>query len=347
MQQPLASVIIPAYNAERYLRQAVESALAQTHSNLEVVIVDDGSTDGTRRLADEIAATDPRVRVFTQENAGVGAARNRGIAEAHGEFLAPLDADDFWYPKKLERQIAALEERGERWGMAYCWSKSVDETGMETEHLQHWPVQGDVFEALIYRNVVGNASVPLFRASALQKVGGYRTRAEQNGAQGCEDWDLTIRVAALYFAAEVSEFLVAYRQIAGTMTSDVGGMARSYEATMRDLRHNHPDLSASLFRWSAGHFYLYLLNICYAAANYPGCFRMLRRLLSADPAMILSPTIYRVAVMSLARMAAGRNFLRRKRHAPPEGDLRKAWWIPAHWVEARRWAALLRRKREP
>lgn len=347
MQQPLASVIIPAYNAERYLREAVESALAQTHSHLEVVIVDDGSTDGTRRLAEELAAGDARVRVFSQENAGVGAARNRGIAEARGEFIAPLDADDFWYPEKLARQIAVLVERGDRWGMAYCWSKSVNEKGTATEHLQHWPVEGDVFEALIYRNVIGNASVPLFRAAALREVGGYRTRAEQEGAQGCEDWDLTIRVAARYFAAEVSEFLVAYRQVAGTMTSNVNGMARSYEATMADLRRKHPDLAKSLFRWSGGHFYLYLLNICYAAGDYAACFRMLRRLLSADPAMILSPTIYRVAVMSLIRMGAGRNFLRRNRPDTPEGELRKAWWIPAHWVEARRWEALLRRKREP
>ncbi len=347
MQLSLASVIIPAYNAERFLRQAVESALAQTHSPLEVVIVDDGSTDGTRRLADEIAAADARVRVFSQPNAGVGAARNRGLAEARGEFVAPLDADDFWYPKKLERQIAVLQERGERWGMAYCWSKSVDEHGKETESLQHWPVEGDVFEALIYRNVVGNASVPLFRASALREVGGYRTREEQSGAQGCEDWDLTIRVAAQYFAAEVSEFLVAYRQIAGTMTSDVTGMARSYEVTMQELRQGHPELSESLFRWSAGHFYLYLLNICYAAGNYPACFRMLRRLLSADPATILSPTIYRVTAMSLLRMAFGRNILQRKRLGAPDDDLRKPWWIPAHWVEARRWAVLLRRKRAP
>src|SRR5262245_4518179 len=105
MQPPLASVIIPAYNAERFLRQAVESALAQSYPNVEVLVIDDGSTDGTRQLADELAKADGRLRVITQQNAGVGAARNRGIAEARGKYIAPLDADDFWYPEKLARQV--------------------------------------------------------------------------------------------------------------------------------------------------------------------------------------------------------------------------------------------------
>jgi hypothetical protein len=223
----------------------------------------------------------------------------------------------------------------------------VDENGTVANSLPHWPVEGNIFEALIYRNIIGNASVPLFRTAALREVGGFRTRAEQDGAQGCEDWDLTLRVAAKYLAVGVPEYLVAYRQLAGTMTSDYLSMARSYEATVRDLRVEHPELSRSLFRWSAGHFYMYLLNVCYAAGNYPACFRMLGRLLAADPAMVLSPTIYRVTIMSLLRTGLGRNWLRRKSHAPSEKGLRKAIWIPSHWVESRRWAALQEKKNEP
>jgi len=346
MQPPLASVIIPAYNAERFLRQAVESALAQSYPNLEVIVIDDGSTDGTRRLADELANADARVRVFTQENAGVGAARNRGIAEARGKYVAPLDADDFWYPEKLSRQIALLEERGDRWGLAYCWSRSVDENGTVSDPLPHWPVEGDIFQALIYRNIIGNASVPLFRSEALREVGGFRTRAEQNGAQGCEDWDLTLRVAARYLGVGVPEYLVAYRQIAGTMTSNFAGMARSYESTIGKLRADHPELPKALFRWSAGHFYMYLLNVCYTTGNYPACLSMLGRLLKADPATVLSPTIYRVAAMSLLRMAMGPEFLRRNRQNPDQGRLRPVLWIPAHFLESRRWAKLRREKNE-
>lgn len=347
MRQPLASVIIPAYNAERFLHAAVESVLAQTHQNLEVFIVDDGSTDGTARIAAEFARRDPRVRVLTQANAGVGAARNRGIAEAHGEFIAPLDADDFWFPEKLAEQIGALESRGTSWGMAYCWSKSVDEYGTIREPLTHWPVEGDIFTALVYRNVIGNASVPLFRASVLRRAGPYLTRAEQNGAQGCEDWDLTLRVAALTLTAEVPMYLTAYRQAPGTMSSHPERMEQSYHISVRNLRQRHPSLPNSLARWSAGHFYLYLLNTCYSEGNHTACLRLLGRLLRADPAMILSPTVYRVAVMSGIRMVAGRNFLRRSRHEIAGWNPGHALWIPAHWIEKRRWAAIQRKRPSP
>ncbi|CAN5792001.1 hypothetical protein BH09VER1_BH09VER1_19090 [soil metagenome] len=169
MARPLVSVIIPTFNAERFLAAALDSALGQACHNMDVIVVDDESADGTFSLAASFAARDKRVRVVSQRNAGVGAARNRGIAESRGEFIAPLDADDFWYPDKLTKQIQVLIDRGERWGMSYCWLKSVDAMGNVTEPVTHWPVEGDVFEALIYRNIIGNASVPLFRATALRE----------------------------------------------------------------------------------------------------------------------------------------------------------------------------------
>lgn len=346
MSLPLASIIIPAHNAERYLREAVESALAQTWPNIEVIVVDDGSTDGTLGLAEALASKDACLRVIHQDNAGVGAARNRGIAEARGAFIAPLDADDFWHPTKLARQIAALEERGDRWGMAYCWSRSVGEGGDVAIPLPHWPLEGGIFQALLYRNIIGNASVPIFRAAALREVGVYRTRDEQGGAQGCEDWDLALRVARKFLVAAVPEFLVSYRQAMGTMTSDFLKMAQSYQRIIQGLRAECPELPPSLFRWSAGHFYLYLLNVCYANGNHPACFRMLGRLLTADPAMLLSPTIYRVAVMSALRMVLGLNFLRRKSQGTQSsGILSRLLWSPAHWLEARRWALLQKTRR--
>lgn len=343
----MASVIVPAWNAERHLREAVTSALNQTHHTLEVIVVNDGSTDGTAALAEQLAREDSRVRVVHQDNAGVGAARNRGIAEARGEFVAPLDADDFWYPEKLSLQIRSLEEKGGRWGFSYCWSRSVNEHGEITDPLPHWPVEGRVFEALIYRNIIGNASVPLFRTSAVREAGGYRTRESQGGAQGCEDWDLTIRVAERWLAASVPEYLVAYRQVPGTMTENYAGMQQSYESVIARVRENHPELPASLFRWSAGHFYLYLLNTCHAAGAVRPCFSLLRRLLAADPAVLLSPTIYRVAAVNVLRLAFGPQFLRRRdrKKLPPEAG--RALWMPAHWVEARRWARLLANRPAP
>ena len=104
---PRVSVIIPAYNAAAHLRRAVDSALAQTMSDLEVIIVDDASTDVTLGIAGRIAAQDSRVRVLHNErNAGPAVSRNRAIAAARGEWIALLDADDSWFPERLERMLA-------------------------------------------------------------------------------------------------------------------------------------------------------------------------------------------------------------------------------------------------
>ena len=107
MGQPgLVSVIIPVYNCETYLAEAIDSVLAQTYAPVEIIVVDDGSTDGSAQVAARYA---PRVRCLHQENSGIGAARNRGIEQASGNLLAFLDADDLWSPDKLARQVVALD----------------------------------------------------------------------------------------------------------------------------------------------------------------------------------------------------------------------------------------------
>ena len=104
--RPIASVVIPVYNVERYLAEAIESVFAQTRATLEIVVVDDGSTDGSRAVAEGYAR---RVRVVSQAHKGIGAARNRGLEEVRGEYVAFLDADDVWEPRKIELQLAAIE----------------------------------------------------------------------------------------------------------------------------------------------------------------------------------------------------------------------------------------------
>ncbi len=209
--------------------------------------------------------------------------------------------------------------------------------------LTHWPIRGNVFYGLIYHNIIGNASVPLFRTSAVREVGGYRTRAEQRGAQGCEDWDLSLRVAAKYLVDEVSDYLVGYRQIASTMSSNVLGMAKSYEFIMSELRREYPQIPKKLMGWSAASFYNYLLPIAYSSGNIEAFFRFLKIMWRSDLGIFLSPPLFRMVPVACLRKIAGPDFLKRRRSedvdpkppAPP-GLI----WIPAHWIEARRWAKL-------
>ena len=348
----LVSVIVPSYNASRHICETLESVLAQTYRNLEVIVIDDGSKDHTPDIVANYARRDSRIRLVNQPNAGVGAARNRGIAEASGVFIAPLDADDVWYTQKLEKQVASLQRNGEEWGFAYCWSKSFNERGeaclLSSSHLgsrplAHWPIRGKVFHALIYKNIVGNASVPLFRTSAVREVGGYLTRAEQGGVQGCEDWDFILRVAAKHLVDEVPDYLVGYRQISSTMSSNVLAMAESYEFMMSELRRNCPQIPKKLLGWSAGHFYNYLLPTAYSNGNNDAFFRFLKIIYGSDLAIFLNPPLYRMTFVAALRKIAGPNFLKRrhpedvdpKPHGPPG-----LHWRPAQWVEARRWAKI-------
>jgi glycosyltransferase involved in cell wall biosynthesis len=334
----LVSVIVPSYNASRYIRETLESVLGQTYSSFEVIVVDDGSTDDTRAIVADYLRRDSRIRLVTQPNAGVGAARNRGIAEASGEFIAPLDADDIWYPEKLAKQVESLEGRGKEWGLGYCWSKSINERGHASFPLAHWPIRGNAFYALIYRNIIGNASVPIFRRSAVREIGGYRTRAEQGGVQGCEDWDLTVRVAAKYLVDEVPNYLVGYRQIASTMSSDVVRMAKSYEFVMSELKRNYPQIPKKIIGWSAGHYYNYLLPVPYSRGDLDTFFRFLKVIWRSDLGVFLNPPIWRMMIVSCLRKIAGPNFLKRRRPEEPHDP--GLIWLPAHWLEKWRWAKL-------
>jgi glycosyltransferase involved in cell wall biosynthesis len=102
---PLVSVIVPAYNAEEFIGETLNSALSQTYSNIEILVVDDGSQDRTSEVVKAFVQKDERVILLQQANAGVAAARNLAIEKSRGEYIAPLDADDIWYPQKLEKRF--------------------------------------------------------------------------------------------------------------------------------------------------------------------------------------------------------------------------------------------------
>jgi glycosyltransferase involved in cell wall biosynthesis len=117
---PLVSVIIPAYNAEVFIERTLDSVLAQTYKNIEALVIDDGSTDKTHEIVELVAQLDPRVILLKQQNAGVAAVRNLGIEKSHGEYIAPIDADDIWYPQKLGKQVKCMLKGGSSVGLFYA-----------------------------------------------------------------------------------------------------------------------------------------------------------------------------------------------------------------------------------
>lgn len=122
------SVVMPAYNCERFIKEAVDSVLSQTLTDLELIVVDDCSKDGTYRIVDDIAQSDTRVKLFKMEtNSGVAKVRNFGISKATGKYIALLDSDDVWEKDKLERQIALVEKSNA--DICYCSYAFIDENG--------------------------------------------------------------------------------------------------------------------------------------------------------------------------------------------------------------------------
>ncbi|MBV6625063.1 MAG: glycosyltransferase [Rivularia sp. (in: Bacteria)] len=208
---PCCSIIIPAYNAITYLPETLESLLNQTFTDFEVLIVDDGSYDNIIDWAAEIK--DPRVRFFSQNNKGVSAARNLGIKQAKGEYIAFLDADDLWESTKLEKQLQLLKNNPSL-GLVHTEMLVIDEQSKSLGRKFTSNVEGDALKRLLERNTIVTSSV-IVRHSCLQAVGNF-----DENLTSSEDWELWVRIASRYFIAQIKEPLVYYRQHANNTTKN-------------------------------------------------------------------------------------------------------------------------------
>jgi len=205
MPAPSISVVIPTHNHAGFLPAAVGSVRSQGWPGIEIIVVDDGSTDGTGRVLDELAGDD--LRVLRQPKAGAAAARNRGIAESRGDWVAFLDADDYWLPGKLAAQMSALAAGSNERTFAYCGSLVFDGQGVIIEVRPAAPGAMRL-DALVWGNTITTGSVVVKRA-ALFEVGLFDESLNVLG----EDWDLWLRLAASYEGACVPEPLVAIRYV--------------------------------------------------------------------------------------------------------------------------------------
>jgi glycosyltransferase involved in cell wall biosynthesis len=205
------SVVIPAYNAERYIAKAIESCLSQTYAPHEIIVIDDASTDGTAAIAESFP---PLVRVIRlAENMGVSVARNRGVQASTGNWLAFLDADDWFLPEKLESQMRCSLENPHA-VLIYTGYRMIGIDGSESYGQFFWP--RELWPMLRYRNLFHLSSV-LLRRDAFDSVAGF-----DPAFRIVQDWDLWLRLAALYFVksfAALPEPLVVYRRVAGSLSS--------------------------------------------------------------------------------------------------------------------------------
>jgi glycosyltransferase involved in cell wall biosynthesis len=214
------SVVIPTFNYGRFIAEAIESVLRQTRAADEIIVVDDGSTDGTEAV---VAAFGDKVRYLRQENAGVCAARNRGVAESSGDVIAFLDADDIWHAGKIEKQLEKFAADAEI-GLVHCAMREFESETGETLRLHAEGMEGDVADELLLWErtaIIGCGTAVMVSRKAFDAAGGFDTRLNVG-----EDWDLCYRIARRYKVGFVPEVLVDYRSHGAAAHRNVREMER-------------------------------------------------------------------------------------------------------------------------
>ena len=224
---PFVSVIIPVYNCADFLGQAIDSVLSQTFMDLEIIVVDDGSTDRTPEVS---AQYSDQITYIRQPNGGNAAARNRGVVEARGRWLCFLDADDLWEPKKLERQLLDLLRHPE-WMISFVRARKFFESG-DSEPIPADPAESEMWDKLVFYQPFGSShSGMMLHASCFEQVGGF-----DDALRLSVDWDLFIRLADRYRIRVLPEFLVHHRQHSSNTTGDAELRLRMYLACLNKHR---------------------------------------------------------------------------------------------------------------
>ncbi|MCM2130916.1 glycosyltransferase family 2 protein [Larsenimonas rhizosphaerae] len=246
---PLFSVIMPIYNVEAFVAEAIDSVLAQTLGDFELLIIDDLGNDGSRRICEQY--DDSRIRIVTHPvNRGLAGARNTGIREARGRFMAFIDSDDIWMPEKLARHLAHFEH-GPDVGLSFSRSAFIDAGGHPMNYYQMPQLTNITAGYLFCRNPVGNGSAPVLRREALE---GIAYRADISGEKNAvcyfderlrrsEDIECWVRVAlqTTWRIEGINQPLTLYRLNAGGLSSSLDQQYASWQSIVEHTRHYAPE----------------------------------------------------------------------------------------------------------
>ena len=207
------SIIIPVYNAEQYIKETVESVKAQTFQDWELLLVEDGSSDGSRSVIEKMLAEEPddRIRLVLQDNAGAAKARNRGLSEAVGRYITYLDADDLWSPDKLEKQLGFMERK--QAAFSFTGYEFADEQGRGTGKVVRVP------ETLVYRQALKNTTI--FTSTVMfdtEKIDRELLQMPEIKSEDTALWFQVLRTGIKAYGLD--ENLVKYRRVGGSLSSN-------------------------------------------------------------------------------------------------------------------------------
>jgi len=250
-KDPLVSTIVPAFNAERYLGLAIDSILDQTYSNIEVLVVDNASTDTTAQV---IKGYGDKVRYLREDTKGPAAARNRGLQESKGEYIAFLDSDDLWLPDKTERQVRFLTEHPE-YGIVYSQYEYIDENGelYDNKWGRVCTQTGWVFEDLLRHELQIGIGTMMIRRSSLEEAGNFNEKLIT-----AEDTDLFIRLAKYSQFGHIAGPVARYRSHKESLTKQQGvprGTFKSLDYLVERYPELHPSKNSVMsYAYAVRHF---------------------------------------------------------------------------------------------
>jgi len=263
MREGLVSVIIPNYNYAHYLREAIDSVLAQSYLDIEIIVVDDGSKDASREV---MVSYGDKVKTVFQQNQGVAAARNNGVNAGSGEYVAFLDADDAWMPEKVKKQVSRFEA-DKALGLVHVGVIEVDENGNTLlERLEG--LEGDVAAQLLLlkrEGILGGGSGLMVPRKVFDEAGGFDTRLSTSA-----DWDLFYQISSRYQVGFVPELLLKYRIHNSNMHSNVRVMEQDMTTAFDKIFQG---ASTPLSRESYGGLYKTLAGSYFRAGDYGGFVR--------------------------------------------------------------------------
>jgi glycosyltransferase involved in cell wall biosynthesis len=289
---PHLSVVIPLYQTERYIAEALGSVLEQTYADFEVIVVDDGSADRGPEIAR--GTGDSRVRVVTQRNRGLAGARNTGIRESCGEILAFLDADDRWAPAKLEAHVAHLA-REPRVGVSFAASRFIDDDGAPMGLVQS-PAGTRFCAADIFcRNPVGNGSAPVIRRAVFDAIEFYDSSLERacwfdesfRQSEDIECWTRIVSTTDWQFGF-LPLRLTDYRVSSGGLSANTSKQLETWQRFRAKVAGYAPALEAAFGDRAEAYQLRYLARRAIAGNAVPSpAFKMMARALRLHPQLVL------------------------------------------------------------
>lgn len=302
---PIISIVIPMYNVEKYIAQSIKSVLNQSFHHFELILVDDGCTDGTLDVVNEF--DDIRIRLVSQRNRGLSGARNTGIDAARGIYVALLDADDFWDKDKLSKHIMHLNHNPQV-GVSYCPSLFVDEESNLLGIGQFPKLQNITKQHIFCRNPVGNGSAAVIRRSLLDEISYYGTGQDKyrkmyfnENLRQSEDIELWTRIAIStnWLFEGIEKPLTYYRVNEGGLSANLKNQFDSWLKAVDLNRDKAPDFYNDYFQLAKAYQLRYMARRAVQSSSRFDAIKLIHRALFCD-VRILSQEPIRTSITFLS-----------------------------------------------